>query len=77
MVNDPYLLEDLRLTGDRVQADGISNGLYKQGDGTFKFSIKDDEGKVHTIKIPKSLYLPELRGCLLLPQHLAQEAGDG
>jgi hypothetical protein len=77
MVNDPHLLEDLRLTSDRGQGDGISNGLDIQGEGTFKYSIKDDKGKVHTIKIPKSLYLPELRRCLLLPQHLAQEAGDG
>jgi hypothetical protein len=58
------------------QVDGISNGLDIQGEGTFKFSIKDSKGKVHTIRIPDSLYLPELRRRLLLPQHWAQEAGD-
>jgi hypothetical protein len=29
---------------------------------------------MHTIRIPNSLYLPNLRQCLLLPQHWAQEA---
>ncbi len=41
------------------------------------FSLKDNNGKIHTIKIPNSLYLPGLRQCLLSPQHWAQEAGDG
>jgi hypothetical protein len=67
MVNDPHLLKDQCLTSDREQVDGISNGLDKQGEGTFKFSIEDDKGKVHTIRIPNSLYIPELRRCLLLP----------
>ena len=75
MVNDPHLLKDQCLTSDREQVDGISNGLDIQGEGTFKFSIKDSKGKVHTIRIPDSLYLPELRRRLLLPQHWAQEAG--
>jgi hypothetical protein len=77
MVNDPHLLEDLRLTSNRGQVDGICDGLDMQGEGTFKFSIKDDKGRVHTIRIPNSLYLPELRRCLLSPQqHWVQEAGD-
>ncbi len=41
------------------------------------FSLEDDNGKIHTIKIPNSLYLPGLKQCLLSPQHWAQEAGDG
>ena len=41
------------------------------------FSIEDDNGKIHTIRIPNSLYLPGLKVCLLSPQHWAQEAGDG
>jgi len=41
------------------------------------FSIEDDNGKIHRIKIPNSLYLPGLKQCLLSPQHWAQEAGDG
>jgi hypothetical protein len=43
----------------------------------FKFSLEDDQGKIHTIKIPNSLCLPGLKQCLLSPQHWAQEAGDG
>jgi hypothetical protein len=76
MVNDPHLLKDLHLTSNRGQVDRISKGLDIQGEGTFKFSIKDNKGKVHTVRIPNSLHLPELRRCLLLPQHRAQEAGD-
>jgi hypothetical protein len=57
--------------------DGIDKELDIQGEGTFKFSIKDNEERVHTIKIPKGLYLPKLTQCLLSPQHWAQEAGDG
>jgi hypothetical protein len=76
MVNDPHLLKGLCLTSNRGQVDGISNGLDIQGEGTFKFSIKDNKGKVHTIRIPNSLYLTELRKCLLSPQHWVQESGD-
>jgi hypothetical protein len=40
----------------------------------YKIRIEDDKGKVYTIRIPNSLYLPDLRRCLLSPQHWAQEA---
>jgi hypothetical protein len=30
----------------------------------------------HEIKVPNSLYIPELRRCLLSPQHFVQEAKD-
>ncbi len=49
MVNKAHLFEDLRLNKDKGQVDGISNGLEIAGEGTFKFNIKDDEGKQHTI----------------------------
>ncbi len=42
----------------------------------FKFKIKDDNGMIHKIEIPNSLYIPELRRCLLSPQHWVQEAKD-
>ena len=76
MANKPHLFEDLCLSKDKGQADGISDGLEIAGEGTFKFKIKDDEGKQHTIRIKNSLYIPKMRRCLLLPQHWAQEAGD-
>ncbi len=55
---------------------GIEGGLEIKGQGTLVLDVKDDDGKPHCIKIPNSLYLPDLRMCLLLPQHWAQEVGD-
>jgi hypothetical protein len=77
MANAPHLFENLHLTNNVGEVNGIGKGLAIKGKGTFKFSLKDDNGKTHTIKIPNSLYLPGLRQCLLLPQHWVQEAGDG
>jgi hypothetical protein len=90
VANKPHLFEDLRLNKDKGQVDGISSGLeiasegtFKvnikdniEGEGAFKFNITNDDGKTHTIKTPNSLYVPEMRRCLLLPQHWAQEARD-
>jgi hypothetical protein len=76
MANKAHLFEDLRLNKEKGQVDGISNGLEITGKGTFKFNIKDDEGRQHTINIKNSLYVPDMRRCLLSPQHWAQEAGD-
>jgi hypothetical protein len=39
-------------------------------------TINDNSRRPHKIKIPNSLFLPDLRVCLLLPQHWAQEARD-
>jgi hypothetical protein len=77
MANAPHLFKDLQLTDNSGEVKGIGNGLAIEGKGGFKFSLEDDQGKIHTIKIPNSLYLPGLKQCLLLPQHWAQEAGDG
>jgi hypothetical protein len=76
MANKAHLFEDLRLNKDKGQVDGISEGLEIAGKGTFKFNIKDDRGRQHTIHIKNSLYVPDLRSCLLPPQHWVQEAGD-
>jgi hypothetical protein len=46
------------------------------GQGTLKFNITNNDGKAHTIRIPNSLYVPNLKSFLLSPQHWAQEAGD-
>jgi hypothetical protein len=70
-----HQFEDLILdTGQPVQ--GIQGGLSIKGHGTFKFSIKDDKGSVHMIKIPNSMYLPDLKHCLLSPKDWAQTAPD-
>ncbi len=76
MANSPHLFEDLRLDNDKGQVDGINSGLDIAGQGTFKFNITDDDGKLHAIKIPNSLYIPNLKRCLLSPQHWVQETGD-
>jgi len=77
MANAPHFFEDLHLINNAGKVNGIGGGLAIKGKRTFKFSIKGDNGKIHTIKIPNSLYLPGLKQCLLSPQHWAQEAGDG
>jgi hypothetical protein len=71
----PDQFEDLILdTGQSVQ--GIHGGLSIKGHGTFKFSIEDDEGMVHMIKIPDSMHIPDLKYCLLSLQHWAQTTPD-
>jgi hypothetical protein len=76
MANAPHLFEDLRLDNNKEQVDGINSGLDIVGQETFKFNNTDDDGKLHAIKIPNSLYVPSLKRCLLSPQHWVQEAGD-
>ncbi len=76
MANAPHLFEDLHLINNAGEVNGIGNGLAIKGKGTFVFSLEDNIGKIHTIKIPNSLYLPGFRQCLMSPQHWVQEAGD-
>jgi hypothetical protein len=69
IVNAPrHLFEDLILQ-DVGKVEGIKSGLDIKGMGTFKFKIKDKNGMTHEIKIPNSLYVPELKRYLLSPQH--------
>ncbi len=77
MANAPHLFKNLHLTNDAGEVNGIGKGLAIKGKETFRFLLEDGNEKTHTIKIPNSLYLPGLKQCLLLPQHWAQEAGDG
>jgi hypothetical protein len=55
---------------------GINGGVDVKMMGTFVFAIEDDSGALHTIKIPNSAFIPQLKTCLLSPQHWAQEAKD-
>jgi hypothetical protein len=50
MANAPHLFEDLQLIDNAGEVNGIGEGLAIKGKGTFKFSIEDDNGKIHTIK---------------------------
>jgi hypothetical protein len=74
-VNSPHLLDDLVLS-NKGSVDGITDGLPIKGKGTFKFTIGDDNGRWHNICIPKSLYIPGMKKCLLSPQHWVQTAAD-
>ncbi len=73
--NCPDQFKDLKMHNN-MEVEGIQGGLDIKGTGTFKFYIEDDEGGVHLIKIPNSKYVPDLKVCLLLPHHWAQEAKD-
>jgi hypothetical protein len=73
--NHPDQFENLKMHND-TEVEGIKGGLGIKGTGTFKLHIKDDEGRVHLIKIPNSKYVPDLKVCLLLPHHWVQEAKD-
>jgi hypothetical protein len=58
MANSPHLFYDLILS----KINGIHEGLAILGKGTFRFSISNDDGRVHPIHIPNSPYLPKLQG---------------
>jgi hypothetical protein len=73
MPNTPHLIEDLKLM-KIGEVEGIKQGLVIRGIGTFKFKIEDDDGRTHKINVPNTLFLPDLRRCLLSPQHWVQEA---
>jgi hypothetical protein len=75
MVNSPYLLEKLVLS-NKGMVDGMNDGLENWGKGTFKFPIRDDNGRLHNIRIPRSPYIPWLKKCLLPPQDWAQMVAD-
>ncbi len=73
--NHPDQFENLKTHGN-TEVEGIQGGLDIKGTCMFKFYIEDDKGGVHLIKIPNSKYVPDLKVCLLLPHHWAQEAKD-
>jgi hypothetical protein len=76
MANDKRLFEDLCLDQAEQQVGRINDGLVIAGRRTMVITINDNSGRPHKIKIPNSLFLPDLRVCLLLPQHWAKEARD-
>jgi hypothetical protein len=75
LANHPDQFENLKMHNN-TEVEGIKGGLGIKGTGTFKFHIEDDKGGAHLIKIPNSKYVPDLKVCLLLPYHWAQEAKD-
>eukprot|EP00956_Cyclotella_meneghiniana_P025434 scaffold53086_cov60-Cyclotella_meneghiniana.AAC.2 len=58
--------------------EGVGGSLEAKGKGTFCFKLEDESGKLHTIKLPNSLYVPNLKRTLLCPQHWSQlDDNDG
>eukprot|EP00956_Cyclotella_meneghiniana_P030853 scaffold79127_cov62-Cyclotella_meneghiniana.AAC.2 len=52
--------------------EGVAGSIEARGKGTFCFKLEDETGKLHTIKLPGSLYVPNLKRTLLCPQHWSQ-----
>ena len=76
MSNDISHFENFQPSRTNATMGGIIGSLANKGEDTFAFQVENDDGKIHTIRIPNSLYLPDLPLSLLSPQHWAQEAGD-
>jgi len=67
---------NLKLVEGDHQVDGIGSGIAIKGVGTFKFRLEDNNGQLHTIRVPNLLYLPSLKRVLLALHHWTQEAQD-
>ena len=76
MANHEEYFQDIVKESDGGSVGEISDGLKTKGRGTSCFNLEDDNGKIHKIKILNNLSLPELKLCLLSPQHEVQEARD-
>ena len=55
---------------------GAGGYINVMGSGTLRWRIEDDDGKVHTILVKDSLYVPNIPKCLLSCQHWAKQAND-
>ena len=60
----------------RVRVKGIGGSVSGIKRGTLKWHIEDDQGKVHTLLLPGSYFVPGSPSRLLSPQHWAQIAKD-
>jgi hypothetical protein len=69
--------ENLMLISNGPVVDGFAGNKAKiAGKGTFCFKIEDSKGRLHTIKLPNSAYIPGMKLTLLCPQHWAASTGD-
>ena len=77
MSSNKDCFQDLVQFSPSVEGIGGSS-LQATGKGTFCFKLQDDKGKLHTIKLPGSLYVPNLQRTLLCPQQWSQlDDSDG
>jgi hypothetical protein len=60
-----------------IMVRGVGNQLMEaKGKGTVLWKIEDDNGVVHDKLFPGTLYIPELKLCLLSPHYWCQSADD-
>ena len=59
-----------------VTVQGIKGGYSNVRVGTIVWYIEDDEGRVHKVRVPNSLYVPSMPHRLLSPQHWGYETHD-
>jgi hypothetical protein len=60
----------------KVKGIKSNTSLEVKGEGTIKWRIADDDGRVHSHIIHNALYVPDIPAYLLSPQHWAQSAND-
>ena len=66
---EPPKRVDRKVKGIKGHADATHRG-------TLKWYLEDDTGLVHVIMIQGTYLIPDATTCILLPQHLAQQAND-
>ena len=71
---DDFVSTLLPIPNTRVQ--GLGGKIGNIMSGTIRWHIEDDQGSVHSITLPNSLYVPQATSRLLSPQHWAQTARD-
>jgi hypothetical protein len=77
MSGNKECFENLMLISNGPVVDGFAGNKAKiAGEGTFCFKIEDSKGRLHTIKLPNSAYIPGMKLTLLCPQHWAEASGD-
>ena len=58
-------------TKHKGQLTGVSGSIPIKSSGTVKWSIADDTGRIHSLIIPNTLYVPGIPDRILSPQHWA------
>ena len=61
------------MTACNLLVGGYSSGMTVKWKGTVQWNLPDDNGTLHNIQIPNTLYAPQSSARLLSPQHWAQE----
>ena len=74
--NDIYHFITALTPTPRSYLRGVTSNLKVKGEGTLVWSIDDDQGRSHKIKIKNCLYVPGLPSCMTSPQHWADQADD-